>query len=239
MKQLWKTYGLAAVVTLLILGCLIWLGSSLAASAVSSRYYAKWIVDDAKILSAQTEESLAETIRQMDEKYGSILGIVTTDEEIANVADYAFALQRSHGFGKQDMMLLIAPVQKTHYLADGDVIAHYFPNDLRLAMAEVLTPDSFSDESADDTVLAAYALAENWYEDHISVQMGGRKDRSQPAGGAEVLMTLLLVTVSLFALLCLFRYFVYPLFRHKSLGAWKPLWGKHILGPLHKEKNDR
>lgn len=237
MKVFWKKYGLAIVITLLLIAALLWLGLSVGLNVSNSRYYEKWIVDDTDLLSNETEETLAKMIRVFDQKYGCILGLVISDDEVEqNISEQAFALQQSYGYGKNDLMLLVSPKVKKHYLADGDAISQLFPNELRIKLLDVFTDDAYEEDRLNKTILLAYDLAEEWFDDNVPQHMGGRKERNQPARGAEVLLAVLLVLISLFAVICLFRYFVYPLFCYPTLGRWKPLWGWSVFGPFGRKK---
>lgn len=236
MSYFWKKYGAAFGISVFLLTAVILVVLTLGGKAAERHYYSKWIVDDVGLISSETKEEIADVIQALDENYGSIMGVVITDEiHGVGTADHAYMLQKTYGFGNCDLMLLICPGARKHYLADGDVIAGYYPNSLRIALQEQFAGDLYAEESADAAILQIYDTAVQWYSDNVPQNIGQRSQRSRAAGGTEVLMTLLLLITGAFLLLCLVRYLFWPLFFIKTTGKWNPLGGWHILGPLKKK----
>lgn len=237
MKSFIKKCGLPTFATVLVLAAVILIGLSLSNKAMKNHYYGKWVIDEAELFSAETKQQLAQTNRELDEKYGSIMGVVTVKNgEEGGISERAFAMLQSYGFGTCDLMLLICPETEKYYLADGDVISQYFPNDLRITLQQYACPELFDAGKADAPVLAMFDAAVQWYGENVPEHLQQRTDRHQPARGGEVLVSLMLLLVLAFVLLCLARYLFWPLFFLKASVKWQPLWGWHILGPLKRRK---
>lgn len=100
----WAVLILAVVVGLII-------GQIKKPAALPKVSYGVWICDDAGILSAETEKTLAEYNRTWDQKYGGAVVAVATVNSIKGWESNTFAdtLGKKWGLGEKDMLLLIYP----------------------------------------------------------------------------------------------------------------------------------
>lgn len=224
-----KTNGVALLVTVLLVISLAWIGTEKISLAADARYYKQWIVDDADILSEETIQELADFNERLDDTFGSIIGLVTVQSlDEKNIVDYSFGLFHNYGFGENDLMILLSLDEQAWYVADGDVMAGNYPNSLRIALQEQFTGKGLADED----VLEMYQLAAQWYEDNVPHNTAGNRNRNRSLRGADVIVGFTGLLAAGFVLLLLFRYLVWPIFRYNKVGAWKPLWGWGILGPI-------
>lgn len=230
--NLLKKYGPALAVTLALI-IVIWLVFGAISAVVRDRYYGKWVMDEAGLISRGTEEQLCSVNRELDEKYGSVVGLITVKNlDGRSASDYAYTLLQNYGFGQNDILILLAQEEATCFVADGDAMALNYPNSLRIALQECINGETYQRETADSSVLKMYETAVEWYFQNVPEGNGGNYGRHGASSGTGVVLGLLLTIIAAFALLTLFRYVIYPIFRYPNLGEWKPLWGKNLLEPL-------
>ena len=67
-------------------------------STLSTAQYTKWMSDEAGVLSASTEETLALFNANWDQRYHSLVAIQTVDTVSGSLEDYAFDLTKLAGF---------------------------------------------------------------------------------------------------------------------------------------------
>ena len=99
--------------------------------------YEDFLEDDADLFSDTTLETFAKYNAQLDYTYGSIMGLVTTDDlDGKSMADYAIDESAELELGDSDMLLLIDTDSEQWYLAYGDEMASYVDNDLSILFKE-------------------------------------------------------------------------------------------------------
>lgn len=229
-----KKYGAAILVTVLLIAGAVWLGVDKASTAVNARYYKQWVIDDADLISEDTENKLASINENLDKTYGSVIGLITVDSlDGRNIVDYAYDLGYAYGFGENDLVILLTLDEADYYVADGDIMANNYPNSLRIDFQKRVTDDTFIPGKADASILDIYETTMRWYKNNVPKSNGGNYNRAQNVGGADVLGGLLSFIIVAFVMLSLFRYLVYPMFRYPTFGVWRPLWGWGLFGPFH------
>lgn len=161
MKEFFNRKNVAVTITLVVIAIALVIGftsapkqaatsttSQTAASASSDAagwatknygQYEDFLEDDADLFSDTTLETFAKYNAQLDYTYGSIMGLVTTDDlDGKSMADYAIDESAELELGDSDMLLLIDTDSEQWYLAYGDEMASYVDNDLSILFKENL-----------------------------------------------------------------------------------------------------
>ena len=88
--------------------------------------FAGYVLDEAGILDEQTEQSIAETLKTLNEKYNSIVPLLTvSDTDGEDIAEYTYGVWEESGFLDSDMLLVIDAGSDSWYLYPGDEIWQY------------------------------------------------------------------------------------------------------------------
>ena len=139
-----------------------------AASWAKKNYeqYEDFLDDDADLFDDVTLEAFAKYNAQLDYTYGSIMGLVTTDDLGGkSMADYAIDESADLELGDSDMLLLIDTDSEQWYLAYGDEMASYVDNDLSILFKENL--GSLFTGNAESSVTGLYKGLLSWYASNI------------------------------------------------------------------------
>lgn len=228
----WKKHTAAWIVTVVVVGITLFFAVRLTSQTVQSDYYARWIMDDAGLLDQKTCSELVEIDRRLDGTYDSLVALVTADSLSGQDAGtYAYGLYESCGVGQNDMILLLT-ADGEWYLAYGDGVAPYADNRLRLLAAEQMDGAG----TAADRVPGLYRALEEWYRQSVPAGLGRSAGRSRSVSGRGGLTLLLILLAFVAGILLLTQYLLYPLFRYRELGKWRPLWGGRPLGFLYRRK---
>lgn len=84
--------------------------------------YGTWLLDGARVLSADTEQTIGDYNQKWDSSYRAIIAVASTDDIHGWTAEkYAKTLGKSWGLGANDMLLLIVK-GGDYYVALGDTI---------------------------------------------------------------------------------------------------------------------
>lgn len=232
-----KKYGAAILVIILLIGTVSWIALDVIPEAVADQYYKRWVIDDADLLSEDIEEQLAAFNKYFDKQYGSVAGVVTIEHlDEQSIADEIVLVADECGFGKNDIVFLIARDNGLWYMDFGDVMAQHVNNDLRMIAAEHMTDNVYVSANAD--LLTLFAALSGWYEDSVPLSDGSNYGRQRYGGGIAVVLWIVGIAVGLILLLCLVRYLIYPLFSVSNGNGWRPLWGWPLLGPLQRKKKN-
>ena len=95
-------------------------------TGLDTAYYAKFIDDRADLLSSNAEETIALYNANWDNRYNSVVGVVTMEsvpsdvQTIDDFADYAYQLGADLGLGEGDAVLVLSVSEGGYYLATGD-----------------------------------------------------------------------------------------------------------------------
>lgn len=232
MKNFLKKYGIPILVTVLLVVIGIWIGVNKASSAVSGDYYTQWIIDDADLLTTETENRLASYNEDLDEKYGSVVGIITVESlNGVDIADAIYTQANAYGFGQNDIVLMISRNDRTWYMDFGNIMANYTNNALRTTTIRHITDEVYT--AADGQMLDLYESLRSWYKKNVPAGDGSNYGRQNYYGGADAVGDFFSLIITLFILLSLFRYLIFPMFRFSTIGVWRPLWGWGLFGPFH------
>lgn len=225
--KFFKNHTVAVVLTILVIvGCLaygFWSGTKAPAPELSDDEYARanyesylgWISDEANLLSAETEKTIAMYNASLDHTYGSIVAVATVNDlDGRDIGQYAYDLGVEAELGGGDMLLLLDKGSNNWYLQPGADIQNYVDNDLRLICTSVMGSGSVNAD-ANTMLPELFKQMSGWYEDAIPL----KGDSS--AGVAVGLFGLIVVLVFLvifFAAMGVGR-------RSLGYGFWGPYWG--------------
>ena len=103
-------------------------------TGLDTAYYAKFVDDGADLLSGSAEETIALYNANWDNRYNSVVGVVTMASVPSDVqtlddfANYAYQLGADLGVGENDAVLVISVADEGYYLATGDNFATMLPD---------------------------------------------------------------------------------------------------------------
>ena len=98
-------------------------------TGLDTAYYARFTDDGADLLSGSAEETIALYNANWDNRYNSVVGVVTMEsvpsgvETMDDFADYAYQLGADLGVGEGDAVLVISVADDGYYLATGNDFA--------------------------------------------------------------------------------------------------------------------
>lgn len=178
MKAL-KKYPLAIILTLVMIAAAVGIGlwrapsssptppasgGSALDTSLSISAYRKWIVDDASILSSSAEQQLALYCANWDQRYNSLVAVVTVMDPPDALDDYAYEFGYDLGLGENDAILAVSPASGECYLATGDNFATMLTDSMVSDYLSTYLGQDFLDGKYDDTVLRLFsALNELYY----------------------------------------------------------------------------
>ena len=193
MKEFFNRKNVAVTITLVVIAIALVIGftsapkqaatsttSQMAASVSSDAagwakknygQYEDFLEDDADLFSDTTLETFAKYNAQLDYTYGSIMGLVTTDDlDGKTMEDYAMDESAELELGDSDMLLLIDTDSEQWYLAYGGDMADYVDNDLSILFRQNL--GSLFTGSAEKSVTGLYQDLLGWYAENIPAASG-------------------------------------------------------------------
>ena len=219
-----KKYGVAILVTLLLIALAVLIGGKGAKQAADRDYYERWVIDDAQLISAEREQAIGAVNEALDKKYGSVTGVITVRSlNGEDISKAVYTLGEASGFGQNDLLLLISAEDRQWYLGYGDQIAQYADQSLRLLYIDCLHDGLYGGE-ADAELGTLYDRLPDWYAKHVP-QGGKSANRRTGISGAGFFRTLLRVVLTVYIAVALFRFLLYPLFSMRRRGSWLPLGG--------------
>ena len=221
MKNFLKKYGVALTVTAVLIAVAFILGnpSGRKEGKVNYDYYAQWMVDEADLLSADTEKAIAEYNDRFNEEYGSIWAVYTVKSlDGKDIADAAYDLGVEAELGEWDFVLLLDAQTHDWWVEAGAAAVDYVDAALNQIFVDGLRSDVFTGK-ADARILDVFEELEDWYED-VGVPESG-------SGASFIGVILLLIIV-----LCLIRYLFVPAVMYPVYRTWRPRWGWGFFGPF-------
>ena len=177
MKAL-KKYPVAIILTLVMVAAAIGIGlwrapatpvpspnsqSSALDSTLSISSYRKWIADDASILSASAEQQLALYCANWDQRYHSVVSVVTVMTPPELLDDYAYERGYELGLGEGDAILVLSPASGECYLATGDDFATMLTDSMASDYLSTYLGQDFLDGRYDDAVLQLFSALNDLY----------------------------------------------------------------------------
>ncbi len=241
MKDFFNRKNVAVTITLLLIAAALVIGFVLtpkqatqntASQTVSSapsdasgwakknyKQYEDFLDDDADLFESVTLETFAKYNAQLDYTYGSIMGLVTTDDlDGKSMEDYAIDESADLELGDADMLLLIDTDSEQWYLAYGDEMASYVDNDLSILFRENL--GSLFTGSAEKSVTGLYKGLLSWYAQNIPAA-SHQDEQTQPAGSwQEEHVSFGSILLTLFIILIVLRIIFRPRRRYYDGGAY-------------------
>ena len=198
--------------------------------------YQKFIRDDAGLLSASTEETLARIDAELDYTYASIMAVAVVDGlDGADIEDAAYDYGYELGCGESDLMLLIDTASQDWYLVWGEDMAYFVNNELEIIFRSYMGEKVFSG-SADKQLQALYTDLADWYADTIPVADAQGQTGSSGSGLAAPLLPACLrpPAVPLIGALCARpRRTYYAGAPRSSGGFWRGMFLGSMLGNHH------
>ena len=198
--------------------------------------YQKFIRDDAGLLSASTEETLARIDAELDYTYASIMAVAVVDGlDGADIEDAAYDYGYELGCGESDLMLLIDTASQDWYLVWGEDMAYFVNNELEIIFRSYMGEKVFSG-SADKQLQALYTDLADWYADTIPVADAKGQTESSGSGIAALLLTacIIIAVVAVIVALCSRpRRTYYAGAPRSSGGFWRGMFLGSMLGNHH------
>lgn len=203
------------------------------AMGLSTAAFEPYIVDDAKILSTDTEKRLSLYNANWDSLGGSILAVVTTNHA-GDIVDAAWDWADDMELGENDAVLLMDPAAADSYLLSFGTFAERFSGRESTYLTQYLYED-FQKEQYDAGVLALFEQI------HANLFAAAQPPAEYP-GGADTLsvisavipiLLLLIVLVVLFNVIDSMRYTSWNR-RYGSMGVppviYRPIFWWHRPG---------
>lgn len=134
-------------------------------TSLSTASYTKWIADDASILSSETEQQLALYCANWDQRYNSLVAVVTVMTPPDDLADYAYDYGAELGLGENDAILAISPASGEAYLATGTNFASMMSDSTATQYLTEYLGDDFLNGEYEETLLRLYAAINELYYD--------------------------------------------------------------------------
>ena len=103
-------------------------------TGLDTAYYTQFMDDSADLISGSAEETVALYNANWDNRYNSVVGVVTMESVPSDVqtlddfANYAYQLGADLGVGENDAVLVISVADEGYYLATGDNFATMLPD---------------------------------------------------------------------------------------------------------------
>ncbi|MCI8538227.1 MAG: hypothetical protein HFF18_06130 [Oscillospiraceae bacterium] len=174
-------------------------GGSALDTSLSTSDYRKLIVDGASILSSSVENQLALYCANWDQRYNSVVAVVTVRDLSVPLDDYAYDAGWRLGLEESDAILALAPASGESYLAAGDGFTTMLTDSMsRSYLAEYLGQD-FLDGRYDVAVPRLYnALNELYYSTFGLGALEPVESGSSGGGTAAAMLAGLIVLLVLF-----------------------------------------
>ena len=160
-------------------------------TSLSTAYYREYIVDNANVLSENTEESLALYDANWDEWSGSILSVVTVDSVSASTEDAAWDWADRLQLGENDAILLLDTSGQDAYLLSSGRFYDRFGGTESNYLGAYLYED-FMAGNYDAGVLNLFAHVHLLFQDNTVIPA---TNNPIEVGGLAILMILLLILV--------------------------------------------
>ncbi|WP_294552053.1 TPM domain-containing protein [uncultured Pseudoflavonifractor sp.] len=144
-------------------------------TGLDTTYYAKFIDDGADLLSGNAEETIALYNANWDNRYNSVVGVVTMEsvpsgvETIDDFADYAYELGADLGLGEGDAVLVLSVADEGYYLATGDDFATMLPDSRADSFLEEYLAMDFYAGKYEAGVLSLYSGLNDLYYTNFGV----------------------------------------------------------------------
>lgn len=181
--------------------------------------YEDFLEDDADLFSDTTLETFAKYNAQLDYTYGSIMGLVTTDDlDGKTMEDYAMDESADLELGDSDMLLLIDTDTEQWYLAYGNDMASYVDNDLSILFKENL--GSLFTGNAGSSVTGLYKGLLSWYASNIPAASHEEVQTQPVSYRQEERMSFGSILLTLFIILIVLRIIFRPRRRYYDDGVY-------------------
>lgn len=202
MKTL-KKYAPALLLTAAMILLAVVIGRPSAPKPENPDYYSKWIADDAELLSASARQAISGYNEQLDQKYGSIVGLITVDSwSGTDPEDFTYDRAEEMGFGEWDFVLALSKGDRDFYFAVGASSGDYTNAALKTTVIPHMTDDVYTSK-ASDILPALYADLTKWYEEYIPEGTGETDFRGgSTAGSFGLFFVFVLILVFLVVLCC-------------------------------------
>lgn len=226
------------VLILAIIGSSVYGLSKKPAELPEVEFY-RWIQDDAKLLSADTEAVIEQYNTAWNDKYYALIAVAAVDSIRGWEADeFAFALGEKWGLGSNDMLLLMVR-DEHYYVALGDTLLDGMTDTQQAKLKSAIEPDYYSG-NYDAAAVAFFRQADVVYA-QILQNYGGMvydwESSYTPATGGVNIFGLILMLGMFFlvwALLDRARYNRYQRRRMvmPSLVYYPIFWGRSVVRPV-------
>lgn len=192
------------------------------AAGLSTAAFAPYIVDDAQILSDDTEEQLSLYNANWDSLGGSILAVVTT-KNAGDIVDAAWDCADDLELGENDAVLLMDPAAEDSYLLSFGTFAERFDG----RESSYLTQYLYEDFQAGQYDAGVLALFEQIHMNLFHPAAGGTAISTAGTGVLPVLSAVIPVVVLLLVMVVLFN--VIDSMRYTS---WNRSYGSMDIPPV-------
>ena len=163
--KLLKKYPVAIIITALAIAASVWIGWMQMPNADN---YLTWVRDDAGILSASTETTLARDNMKLEQTYGSVVAVDTfSDLNTTDLESYAYDLGNKIGLGQNDLLLVIDKGSQKWYVAYGNTIGKYITDSTLPDLFQQYINDQFFNGNYDSQMTALFTGLDNWYSNNV------------------------------------------------------------------------
>lgn len=161
-------------------------------SSLSTAGYERWIMDNAGILSSDTEKQLCLYNATWDSRYNSIIAVVTVDRlsDGTDIENAAYDLGAEAGLGEGDALVLLAMEDGEFYVAVGNDFGSIITANLEKELSGTLAR-ALDRSDSDAQVMRFYDRMNEVY--HANFGMGNDSGKEDAEGDAYLLLFGLLV----------------------------------------------
>ena len=188
---------------LILIVCAV-LGAAVPANAVRLSGNNFYCVDDANVLSMETEDLIRSANARLEEQCaGAQIVVVSVDYMDGYHADeYAYTLMNEWGVGSKDfnngMLLVFATRENKGWLAVGEGLHREFDDDTAGHYLEQYFWDSYDAQKYDKAVNSLFSALVAWYDDYYDTQYSdpsGEYYYSQSASSGGIDRTAIFVVI--------------------------------------------
>ena len=185
--------------------------------------YAKWILDEANVLSAATEQQLSLYNANWDYRYNSVVAVATVNSIPAgsNMEDYAFDLGAGAGLGEGDALILIAVKDEQYYVAVGMDFGTIITTGVENTLSSILAA-SCASRDFEGGILSFFGTMNEVYYSNFGLGNGEYHSAGTVSFGFSGLFTLLFIAIFVLAFLTAINQARYDSYRTRYYGVANP-----------------
>jgi len=167
--KFFRNRAVAIFLAILMIAAAVFIGIEKKPSELPQVALGTWIVDNAQVLSDETENQLAEIDRGLISDYGVKIAVVTVSDTKgwSSLGDYTVALAQQWGLGSDDMILVLDIGGDNYWLQQGEGLTENFSDD-----AYRYLENDFAVKDYGAAVTSLFEAGEDWYASYYGGTSG-------------------------------------------------------------------